>query len=65
VRTSLYDGSLSERQVQGLETILDEAVKRGVVRQHLSYMYATSHLETAATMQPIKERGGRSYFMKM
>ena len=65
VREPLFDGALSTTQVSGTEAILTEAGRRGTLRKHLAYMLATTYHETAATMQPIKERGGAAYLKKM
>lgn len=56
-------GALDQGQVNGLNTLLD-AVK-GSPLSHAAYMLATAWHETAATMQPVKEYGGPSYFTKM
>ncbi len=67
VRTPLFAGKMSEKQVQGVGAILDEAERRGTPLAHLAYMLATAFLETAKTMQPIAEYGkgtGRKYGVK-
>jgi len=56
-------GKLSTSQVAGIEAILD--VIDGAPLSHQAYMLATAWHETAATMKPIKEYGGPSYFTKM
>ena len=65
VRSPLFAGKLSASQVSGMEAILDEAGSRGTRLEWLAYMLATTFLETARTMQPIKEYGGKTYFTKM
>jgi len=55
VRTSLFGGSLSTSQVQGIEAILDEAAKSVIDPRWLAYMLATAFHETARTMQPVIE----------
>lgn len=62
VRRSLFAGSISQSQVQGIEAILDEAERRGTPRNFLAYDLATVFHETAQTMQPIHERGKVAYF---
>lgn len=57
-------GGLSQSQVNGFTAILDEAERRGTPRNNLAYDLATAWHETATTMQPIEERGARSYFDK-
>ena len=60
--SGLFGTSLSQRQVDGLNTLLD-AIK-GLPRSHQAYLLATAYHETARTMQPIAEYGkgkGRPY----
>lgn len=67
VRLSLFGGRLSAAQVQGIEAILDEAIKRSICLQWLAYILATAFHETAQTMQPIAEYGkgkGKKYGVK-
>jgi len=57
-------GPLEQKQVDGFEAILDEAVKRQTPLQHLAYMLATAWHETGFKMQPVEEIGkgrGRKY----
>jgi putative chitinase len=64
VRANLFGGSLAQSQVDGINFILREWRRRydfGGDHRHLSYMFATSHLETAYTHLPIKEYGSQSY----
>ncbi|QIG67270.1 glycoside hydrolase family 19 chitinase protein [Rhizobium phage RHph_TM3_3_3] len=66
VRASLFDGSLSQSQVEGMEAVLDEAGKKSFIDpRFLAYMFATAFHETGRTMQPIHERGGADYFFRM
>ena len=58
----LFGGSLTQAQVNGIETIL--AASEGLPIGHRSYLLATARHETADTMQPITEYGGRKYFDK-
>lgn len=61
---------LKQSQVDGMEAILNEYelwVNKGWVdddRRKLAYIFATAYHEVAQTMQPIKEYGGDSYFIK-
>ncbi|PDT79945.1 hypothetical protein CO676_30305 [Sinorhizobium sp. BJ1] len=67
VRSPLFAGKMTEKQVQGADAILDEAERRGTPLAHLAYMLATALHETAKTMQPIAEYGkgaGRKYGVK-
>lgn len=67
IRANLFDGRLTQAQVNGTNAILDEWENRflnGDLRW-LAYMLATVKLETAHTMQPINEMGGDAYFFRM
>ena len=65
IRASIFDGKLSADQVRGTEAILDGWQARGGgERRHIAYILATTYHETAATMQPIHERGSREYFKR-
>jgi putative chitinase len=78
VRGSLFKGNLAQKQVDGMEAILNfwespSVEPTGDFKVHwdirslgwLSYMLATTYHETAFTMQPISEIGGRDYFTKL
>ena len=56
-------GKLSQGQVEGIEALLLEM--RDWPVSWVAYGLATAWHETAATMQPIKERGGDAYFRRM
>ncbi|MGI0495529.1 hypothetical protein ACN4EG_27445 [Alkalinema pantanalense CENA528] len=75
VRHSLFNGKLSQPQVDGMEAILNfwetppvqptgEFKTNWEIRSigWLAYMLATTYHETAFTMQPISEYGGIQYF---
>jgi len=62
--SGIFGTSLSQKQVDGIEAILAEAERRKTPLVWLAYMLATSYHETAHTMQPIVEYGGRKYFDK-
>lgn len=55
--------TLSEEEVSGCEAIV--AACKPWRLSWTAYGLATAHLETAGTMQPIKEYGGQAYFRKM
>lgn len=55
-------GRLSQSQISGIETIL--AASERLSLQHRAYLLGTVFHETARTMQPITEYGGRKYFDK-
>ena len=58
----LFGGALTQSQVNGIETIL--AASADLPIGHRAYLLATAKHETADTMQPITEYGGRKYFDK-
>ncbi len=64
VHRDLFHGHLRQEQVDGMNAILAEAVKRKTATNRLAYVLATVFHETAETMEPIQERGARSYFHK-
>jgi putative chitinase len=67
IRGTLFDGNLTESQVQGLEALLARFGKEPTSPDHraFAYMLATVHHETAQTMQPIAERGTPAYFRRL
>lgn len=66
VRQSLFDGSLSQTQVDGMEVILEQWESRKLPDlRMLAYVLATPYLETGKTMQPISEWGGDAYFTRL
>jgi len=58
----MFGGALSQKQVDGIEAIM--AVTAGLPDEVQAYLLATAKHETADTMQPITEYGGRKYFDK-
>jgi len=64
-RSSLFGGSLSQSQVNGMEAVLGEAGKAFIDPRWLAYMLATAFHETGQSMQPIHERGDTDYFFRM
>lgn len=54
VRGSLFGGKLTEKQVQGMDAMLD-AIPAGMALDHLAYCFATAFHETGAKMQPVVE----------
>jgi len=67
LRRDLFNGALSQQQVDGIDAILNGWEKESGLNDDrwLAYMLATVFHETARTMQPIKEYGGHSYYMRM
>jgi len=57
VRAKLFDGSLKQGQVDGMNIFLDYAERIGCDDRHLAYILATTFHETAQTMAPIAEYG--------
>lgn len=55
-------GKLNTSQVDGINVLLDAT--RALTVRHRAYVLATAWHETARTMQPIYERGPKSYFSK-
>lgn len=53
VRKSLFSGSLTQKQVDGLNLLLEAT--RGLLKQHRAYILATAYHETGYTMQPVRE----------
>lgn len=68
--SGVFGTSLSKPQVEGVETILDEGIRRAVDKYQLAYILATVYHETGAKMQPVTEnlnyswQGLRSTFPK-
>lgn len=65
--SGVFGTSLSQKQVEGIDAVLNEAEKRRTPLKWLAYMLATDYHETAHTMQPIAEYGkgkGRPYGKK-
>lgn len=59
--SGMFGATLTKRQVDGIERILDEAERRATPLRHLAYILATTYHETAHTMQPVREMGGEKY----
>lgn len=67
IRTSLFNGRLSQSQIDGINFKLDAFDRIEDIRWK-AYMLATSYHETAMTMQPIEEYGrgkGKPYGKKL
>jgi putative chitinase len=62
VRKSLFAGKLVQKQVSGTEAILDAV--EALPLSWAAYALATAFHETARTMEPVKEFGGKAYFME-
>ena len=59
VRATLFQGSLQQSQVDGMNALLDYAETRTspLDLRHAAYILATAYHETARTMEPIAEYG--------
>lgn len=58
IRASLFDGAISQTQVNGVTAIMSAwRVQGDEELRHLAYVLATALHETASTMQPIREYG--------
>lgn len=57
VRSSLFSGSLSQSQVDGMETLIDEYERLNIDPRWFGYILGTAFHEVARTMQPIEEYG--------
>lgn len=56
---------LTDENVKGFDLLIHEGIKKEVPLEDLSYMLATTWLETAHTMQPIKEYGSDARFHRL
>jgi putative chitinase len=67
VRATLFGGKLRPSQVTGLAAILDDwdAGHAAQDDRWLAYMLATAFHETATSLQPIREFGGKAWYIKM
>lgn len=62
---ALLGPKISKPEFDGCDAILTACVKESYPISYSAYALATSYLETAHTMQPIKEIGGTAYFTRM
>src|SRR6478736_1721810 len=62
VRRAPFGGRLAQSQIDGMNAILAEWDKRGLMdKRWLAYMLATAFHETGGKMQPVREAGGEKY----
>jgi putative chitinase len=63
VRKKLFANKLTQKQVNGIQSILEGTANAGITdKRWVAYMLATVYHETARTMQPIEEYGkGKGY----
>ena len=66
LRQFLFGGHMTQAQVDGLRVLIDVWERHYADHdiRFLAYALATAHHETGGEMQPIHERGRRSYFRK-
>jgi len=55
LRTSLFKGGVSQQQVDGIETLLDQLEKSAVDLEKSAYILAGVYHETGAKMVPVRE----------
>src|SRR5262249_13682738 len=60
IRHGPFPDTLTKKQVEGIETILD-ATPPDLDPRALAYILATAFWETGRTMEPIQERGSKAY----
>ncbi len=68
VRRAPFNGTLTQKQVDGLNFIVGEwerTYRRRTSIPQFADVLATTFHESAQTMQPIKEIGNRAYFIRM
>ena len=63
VRNAPFGGRLSEKQIEGLNKILDfkETKYPDLSLNEFAYILATAFWESGRTMQPVREKGGEKY----
>ena len=53
--SGLFGTRMSQKQVDGMNAVLNEALRRGIILNRLAYALATIYHETGAKMQPVAE----------
>lgn len=61
----LLGPTISKSEFEGCDAIISACVRELYPISYTAYALGTSYLETANTMQPIKEIGGTAYFTRM
>ena len=64
IRASLFGGKLKQAQVEGITVLMVTGDALRVSLEKQAYILATAYHETGHKMQPVVERGKRSYFDK-
>lgn len=62
---NLLGPKISKSEFEGCDAIIRACLRERYPISFTAYALGTSYLETAATMQPIKEIGGTAYFTRM
>jgi putative chitinase len=62
---ALLGPTISKSEFEGCDAIITACVRELYPVSYTAYALATSYLETAHTMQPIKELGGTAYYTRM
>lgn len=62
---ALLGPKISQTEYEGCDAIIAACVREMYPVSFTAYALGTSYLETAHTMQPIKEMGGTAYFTRM
>lgn len=62
---ALLGPTISKTEFEGCDAIITACVRARWGISYTAYALATAYLETAHTMQPIKELGGTAYFTRM
>lgn len=55
VRSSVFNGSMTQQQVDGINAILDEGDGRGTPLPYIAYFLATPMIETGGRFEPLTE----------
>ena len=63
--SKMFGPSFDQKEFEGVSNILRAAIQAHWPIAYTAYALATAFHETAFTMQPVKERGGYSYYMKL
>jgi len=64
IRGALYPRGLPQQAVDGFEFLITENQKYKLTTPQLAYVLATAYHETAHTMQPVREKGGATYYKR-
>jgi putative chitinase len=64
-KSKLFGTSFESSEFQGVAEIIKDCAKAQWPLAYTAYALATAYHETAHTMQPIKEYGGRAYYMRL